>query len=139
MWKLPAQGGGKPVQITRHGGFAPVESADGKFVYYSKNENARGLWKIPVEGGEETLVLEALELGFWGCWDLAGGGIYFGTSRPSIDFLSFATGRVKQVARLEAQFRLWTPGLSLSPDGRSILYTQFERPNSDITLVENFR
>jgi hypothetical protein len=30
-------------------------------------------------------------------------------------------------------------GLSLSPDGRSLLYAQYDQQSSDSMLVENFR
>jgi hypothetical protein len=45
---------------TRNGGNLPYESDDGKFVYFGKavaRGYAQGLWRIPVDGGEETLVL----------------------------------------------------------------------------------
>jgi hypothetical protein len=31
------------------------------------------------------------------------------------------------------------PGLAVSPDKRTILYTQWDASDSDIVLVENFR
>jgi hypothetical protein len=72
-------------------------------------------------------------------------GIYFLTAekvaRPAIEFFSFSTGRVTEVAALTKPFKPWTnpDGLSVSPDGRWILYTQEDRTDSDIMLVENFR
>ena len=54
----------------------------------------------------------------------------------SIQFLRFATGAVEHV--LDFEGIPWS-GLSVSPDGRSILYTQMDPPEIDITLVENFR
>ena len=35
VWKIPADGG-DAIQVTRDGGFAPLESPDGKFIYYTK-------------------------------------------------------------------------------------------------------
>ena len=72
-------------------------------------------------------------------------GIYFLTAenlaRPAIEFFSFTTGRVTEVATLAKPFRPWTnpEGLSVSPDGRWILCTQPDREDTDIMLVENFR
>jgi len=42
---------------------------------------------------------------------------------------------------LAKPFKPWTnpEGLSVSPDGRWILYTQEDRADMDILLVENFR
>jgi hypothetical protein len=33
----------------------------------------------------------------------------------------------------------YEPGMAVSPDGRSLLYTQEDERSSDIMLVENFR
>jgi hypothetical protein len=58
------------------------------------------------------------------------------TDRKSpIQFLSFATAKVKTVAPISYPFE----GLSVSPDGRSILFSQYEESGSDLMLVENFR
>ena len=46
--------------MTRKGGFAPVESPDGNFLYYAKALVATSVWKVPVEGGEETEILESV-------------------------------------------------------------------------------
>ena len=52
IWKQPAQGGAA-VQVTKmKGGSEAFESADGKFVFYAK-EDAPGIWKVPVEGGRK--------------------------------------------------------------------------------------
>jgi Tol biopolymer transport system component len=58
VWKLPANGG-DAIQVTRNGGFGPRQSPDGKFLYYAKALFATSLWRIPVEGGPETKVLES--------------------------------------------------------------------------------
>jgi hypothetical protein len=47
----------------------------------------------------------------------------------------FATGALKQIATTKGLF----VGLTISPDRRSILYSQFDQPGSDLMLVENFR
>jgi eukaryotic-like serine/threonine-protein kinase len=144
IWKVPADGG-EARQVTKGGGSLAYESMDGKFLYYTKGRNMAGIWRVPVEGGEETLVLDTHKAGYWSAWTLVEQGIYFVTAeqpaRPAIEFFSFRTGRVTRVAALEKPFRPWTNpnGLSASPDGRWILYTQEDRADMDIMLVENFR
>jgi hypothetical protein len=66
-------------------------------------------------------------------------GVYFipgpgADLKFSIQFLSFATGKVKTVAPIGPPWE----GLSVSPDGRSLLFTQFDEGGSDLMLVENF-
>ncbi len=74
-------------------------------------------------------------------FSLVNEGIYFipepGADRKSsIQFLSFATGKVKTVAPMSGPP---SEGLSVSPDGRSLLFSQFDEAGSDLMLVENFR
>jgi Tol biopolymer transport system component len=139
IWKMPAEGG-QLTQVTSQGGFEGLESPDGKFFYYAKGRRLPGIWRIPVEGGTETPVLDHHQAGFWRVWTVTEQGIYFATaenpSRPLIEFFSFATGQVTQIAALEKPFYL---GLSVSPDGRWLIYSQLDQSGSDIMLMENFR
>jgi Tol biopolymer transport system component/predicted Ser/Thr protein kinase len=135
VWKMPSSGG-EAVQVTRKGGFDPFESLDGKVVYYEKDN---GLWKVPVEGGAETRVLESIN--DFGNFALVEEGIYFipaanSATDSSIQFFSFATGKIKQIARIEKPTDM---GLSVSPDRRWILCSQIDQVGSDLMLVENFR
>ncbi len=139
VWKLPS-GGGQAVQVTRGGGFVALESLDGKTLYYAKGLSVPGLWKVPVEGGEEIPVVEQLDGGYWGYWDIAKDGIYFYDAKTkAIEFFSFATRELAKVAVPEIKPPRIDPGLSVSPDGRWILYAQVDQVDSDIMLVENFR
>jgi hypothetical protein len=139
---VPAAGG-KAVQITKRGGFAAFESHDGKSLYYAKGIRLDGLWRVPVNGGEETPVLDFPKASFWGYWALAKTGIYFVNTearpQPALQFLSFAAGRVVHVATLDRKPVPFVSGIAVSPEGSRILYTQEDRRSSDIMLVENFR
>ena len=141
VWKVPAEGG-EAVQVTKHGGFAAYEAPDGKFVYYTKIDRP-GLWRVAVEGGEEAPVLDHPKLGYWGWWAVVNEGIYFINvemkQHPVIEFFSFATGRVRQIATMEKEAVMAGPGLAISPDRRWILYAQVDQSGGDIILVENIR
>src|SRR5438552_88388 len=56
IWKVPSEGG-PALQVTRQGGFEGFESADGRFFYYAKGRAMPGIWRAPVAGGDESLVL----------------------------------------------------------------------------------
>jgi len=138
IWKIPANGG-EAMQVSRNGGGVPRESPDGKFIYYA---SCPALWRIPTEGGAATKVLDPLpsfrNLGIMNT------GLYFipPQERPmssSIRFLSFATNKIRDVAKLE-NFRDMgeAGGLTVSPDGRSILYTQIDQASIELMMVENF-
>jgi serine/threonine protein kinase len=138
VWKVPV-GGGKATQITRQGGYGPIESRDGKFLYYVKRYGGPGgLWRVPAAGGDEIELIP--DLRSWACFEVAPDGIYYiptgGPGNYAIRFLDLATGKTRQVAVLPKP-PAW--GLSLSPDGRHLLYSQTDQTGSDLVLVENFR
>lgn len=141
-WKVPAAGG-QAMQVTKQGGFEAFESPDGKLLYYTKGRGAGGIWRMPVEGGEEMQVPELLNAGYCRYWAVLDDGIYFvsqeASSRPAIKFFSFATHRVTPIGVLEREPLQGPPGLTVSPDGRWVLYVQVDQSISDIMLVENFR
>src|SRR5262249_47982054 len=64
IWKVPAAGG-SAIQITTGGGFDNVESQDGKFLYYSKQRGQPGIWRVPVGGGKEEMVVDHHRAGLW--------------------------------------------------------------------------
>ena len=142
IWKVPADGG-QAVQVTQQGGFEAFESPDGTQLYYTKGRGPGGIWQAPVAGGEERQVPELLGAGYWRYWAVLADGIYFvspaAAARPALKFYSFATRRVTQLGALERDPLQGPPGLTVSPDGRSILYAQTDQSISDIMLVENFR
>ena len=145
VWKMPSQGGAA-VQLTRHGGFAAFESPDGKFVYYIKNSEVNGIWQVPVEGGEETLLFESLNSSWWGNWAVVSDGIYFVSSKTkddvSIEFFSFATHRIVTITKIAGLKRemVAATALAVSPDRRSILFDEAVGFSSgSLLLVENFQ
>jgi dipeptidyl aminopeptidase/acylaminoacyl peptidase len=139
IWKMRSDGSGA-VQVTKRGGLAALESTDGKFLYYSKGSaHGPSLWRVPVDGGEEVEVLEGVS--DWSTFALTDRGIFFipkrePTAGASIQFLSFAAGTIKEVASILKPVFV---GLTISPNGQSLLYTQIDQEGSDLMLVENFR
>ena len=76
LWKTQLSGG-SPVQVTKNGGVFAAESTDGRFLYYSKYESP-GVWRMPLNGGEEIRVLDQQPAGEdWWNWGLTRSGIYF--------------------------------------------------------------
>jgi Tol biopolymer transport system component len=135
VWKIP-EAGGDAIQVTQDGGFAPLESPDGKFIYYTKALFDTSVWRLPVAGGQATKVLENLSV--YENLVLVNKGIYFIPSKDrdfSIQFLDFATNHTKRVASSGKPFDI---GLALSPDGRWILSSQVEHVGAELRLVENF-
>ncbi len=148
LWKIPSEGG-QPIQLTRNGGGVSFADDGGRFVYYARpgaSESTRDIWSVPVDGGEERLVLEGRVLRGMQ-WSLWKGHIFYitrgGAEGPSIEMFDLTTRKTTRLVSLGANARIsqalpiWD-GLTVSPDGRWVLYTQLD-VTSDIMLVENFR
>lgn len=139
VWRKAAAKDGQPFQMTRNGGEFEYESSDRQFIYYmkptSEDPEVRSLWKMPIRGGPERELLEAV---FDDCFDFVNDGIYFiaNQRRPQVQFLSFATGRIGTVATLPPGMLAW--GFSVSPDARALLYSQFVPFRADLMLVEGY-
>jgi eukaryotic-like serine/threonine-protein kinase len=138
IWKVPA-GGGNAVQVTKQGGDSALESTDGHCLYYTKYD-VPGVWKMPMDGGEEARILME---GEFPDWALLPGGIclFKPTANPAtIDFFDFATQRLRHLSTVDTGYSVPGPrGFAVSPDGKWVLYTRVDQLDSDIVLVENFR
>jgi len=140
IWKEPAAGG-IAVEVTKSGGEEAFESADGRFVYWAKLSTP-GIWRVPVKGGEESRVLDASTESLW---ILADQGICFfdlnNPTGPALKFFGFASSKTTLLRQFTKDTRIDTisTALSVSPDGRWILYTQLDQGGGNLILVENFR
>ena len=144
IWKIPSQGG-KPVPLTRHGGFEGFESIDGKCLYYSKSEEHSGIWKMDLSSGSEAPVPELSGTGDYRQWALGGTGIFFVpydeafSKDAAVRFFDFATRRIVRVGTVGTLATAGPGALAVSPDETRLLYVHMERDNRNIMLVENFR
>lgn len=139
IWKIPSKGG-NALQLTRQGGFAGFESADGSSFYYAKTKFDPDIWRIQLPDGQESMVSSRIHLQQWTGWALSDKGIFFvregPDAHPVLRFFDFATSRVKEVASLEKQ--PWPLWISASTDGRFVAYQQVDMAVSNIMLLDNF-
>lgn len=139
IWKVPFAGG-TPQQVTTQGGFIARDSADGKWIYYTKSD-APGIWRIAATGGVESSVINQPPLGFWGYWTLSNDNLYYldsSSSKPELrayDPASRRPSRVYALDHLPPSFA----GLTVSPDKKWLLFTDLSDSGSHITLATNFR
>jgi Tol biopolymer transport system component len=135
IWKMPASGGAA-TRLTKNGGAIALESPDGKHVFYTKTTE-RGLWSLSLASGEESKVASDT-VGFQ-CFAVGKRGVYFersgGSSRFVISYMSFSDRIARDVTTIAAPVG---DGLTVSPDERSIVYSQIDHSGNDLFLVENF-
>jgi Tol biopolymer transport system component len=141
VWKV-ATNGGDAVQVTRHGGFDPIESPDGQWLYFTQDRGSSHIWRIPITGGEETPVFDFHQRNYSRLWVVASDGIYFAVpespTRSNIKFFDFATSSEKIIAEVDVTLRNSVSGLSLSPDGKWLLFPVITQRGSDLMMIENF-
>lgn len=131
--------GGEPQQLPGGRGILPEESPDGEWLYYSsRTGQTPSLYRIPSTGGESTQVLAGVEERNYvplndGIW-------YFTPNTKDgsrLEYYDFSTKSSRTVFRTSRPVFV---GMTLSPDGRRLLFTQTDRnPSRDLMLVDNFR
>ncbi|HKM49381.1 MAG TPA: winged helix-turn-helix domain-containing protein [Terriglobales bacterium] len=143
VWKRTVDGG-QPVQVTSDGGFAALESSNGKSIYYTKFDEG-GIRQVPADGGQEIKVTDEPPKGFWGYFAVGPDGLYFlgDTGTPpkhhaGFKFFDFATRKVTALGDMEKSPFEGAPGLSVSPDGKYLLYVQLDEARNSLMMAENF-
>jgi Tol biopolymer transport system component len=138
IYRCPASGG-DAIALSRETGVSPQESFDGKTAYFASTFSKPVLRKVSLLALPNTASdVDGLpRLSHAGLWTLSPGGIYFVPSEAprSLRYFDFASKQPRPVFDLDEYFG---SGLSISPDGRWVLYSQISDINSDIMLVDHF-
>jgi Tol biopolymer transport system component len=146
IWKVPPSGG-DAVPVTTTLGYAPQESPDGAHLYYVESiATPSALWRIPVAGGAPVKVLDdvllsnfaVLERGIYYIDQPSRGGILtidVPAGETRLRYFDFANAQSVTVARNLGALDV---PLTVSADGRTILYPRVESSVDDLMLVENF-
>ena len=136
IWRGRTDGSGALQQITWNGGEEGYESHDGKTFYFTRARAIKGVWAVPVDGGDERLLLPDVRFGYWG---VAGGGIYFleimsHSNQHVVKRYAFRSGQTEQLRSVAVPGE--TNGFRVSGDGRSILWSQSDRDDDSVMVVD---
>ena len=135
VWRVPAAGGAEE-RITHQGGTLAYESIDGRTLYFLRGYGDAPLLSLPLAGGTERQIVACAHFGF----DVGPGGVYYvecpsaPTMEASLVLWDPATGRGRPLGKLGGSF-----SLAVSPDGRTILYSKWVNPGTNVMMIENFR
>jgi hypothetical protein len=119
-------------------GTFPQESFDGKVLYFATRNVNTGLSMLSLNGAfPESTVKGLPPIIQENLWTVVPGGIYFVPvdAPTSLHFFDLATVKIRQIFEAQKDFG---DGLSVSPDGRWLLYSQIDDENSAIMLVDHF-
>jgi hypothetical protein len=109
---------------------------DGKTLFAGGGRLGSPLFALPLAGGPARKLLDCVS-GY--SFAVAQGGLYYAACTRGPDtqlhLLHPATGKDSVVGTLQ-KFRF---RMTVSPDGKTILYTSETRSGSDLMLVEGFR
>jgi Tol biopolymer transport system component len=139
FYRCPVQGGDAAILAASQDIIEPIESADGKILYFpSRNVNAL-IMMLPLDRADAAPqpVAGMPNLSVEHQWAVVTSGIYFvpQTAPRTICFYDFATGHTREIFKTDREL---SDGISVSPDGRYMLYSQLDENNSNIMLVNNF-
>ena len=140
VYRCPASGGDAVLLAKDINAINPRESLDGKTVYFASDHDRSTLKKValPAQPDTESKVDGMPRISEAELWTISRGGIYFvpADAPRSLRYFDFATRQVRPIFEVDKDF---STGLSVSPDGRWILYSLVGHQSSDIMIVDHFQ
>lgn len=150
VWRLPMGGEtageetvGQPVLVAANA-FRAAESSDGKWLVVAVRDDDTPLLAQPVAAGlEGTAARQVVECALARSVTRGPDGIYYvgcplGAPEGPLMRLDPATGVSRRVAMVKTGGG-FVPGMTVSPDGRLILFASLVTDGGDLFLIESFR
>ena len=129
-----------PVQVTVDQGRNGFESADSRFLYYTKSDR---IWRKDLISGNESIVSELSDFPIARYWYLSTDSIYFVSENNNasivVNRFNLNTKKIEEIRRLAGYRSRWTPGLAVSPDQKYLAVSFITYRTGDVTLIEHWR
>jgi serine/threonine protein kinase/WD40 repeat protein len=146
VWRVPAAGG-EAERVTHGGGFVSFESIDGKTLFFMRRMDPSPLLALPLAGGPEREIAKCVSIFAVGPAGLyseecsaehhAFNGPVMGLPETPLFLRDPMTGQGRLLGNLDGADG--GAGLTVSPDGRAILFTKSVGAAADLMMIENFR
>ena len=138
LYRCPAAGGDATLLAASQDVRLPIESSDGKWLYILSSDSSMTMLALDRLDATPQQVPQMPKITQDAKCALTPNGIYFSplNAPRSISFYDFATRETRVIFRADKDLE---EGMSISPDGRYLLYSQIDQANADIMLVNNFR
>jgi Tol biopolymer transport system component len=139
-YRCPASGGDAIALSRDIYGAKVLESFDARKAFFATHDPGSTQLRevsLDTQPGVATDTIQGAFVKDYTTWTLVPGGIYFVPAKAprSLRYFDFAMKQIRTVFELDKDF---SEGLSVSPDGRWILYAQVDEEDSDIMLVDHF-
>jgi len=136
IFRIPASGGSEE-RLTQKGTGPADEAPDGKTLFFQRDSGETPLLALPLAGSAEQTIIDCVY--GWGFTVGPAGVYHLGCKADQravpLYLLDLATGRDRLLGKLERP----ETGITVSPDGKTILYTKLVGEGSDLMMIENFR
>ena len=137
IWRVPVEGG-TATKIVAEGDL-PIPSPDGTHLFFRKfGLGSVSIMRVRLDGSDlQTMqVLPVADSSV--AWWPSGDGLYI-LSAPAgvsqIEYLDIATGKRTLIYTLPKRALDWIGGLSVSSDGKWLLYTEIDEQKADLYLL----
>ena len=138
IWRTSAAGG-DATQITFGGGRAPLPSADGRHLFYSRNEMLR---QFDLQTGNDQAIPELDGIKVERHWHQAGEHIYYAlpksNQKPAIYRFNLRSRKTDKILDLEGTLSISVPGISVSSDESRIAYSSISYWHGDILMFKGY-
>ncbi len=146
IWKVSSEGG-RAVRIAATEATYPQESSDGQYLYFARKKR---LWRANPDGSAEQPMAGMPELqDNEDTWAPTASGIYFmadvnqqtdsAKHQTDVAFFDFNSRKIRTIFTLDKFQPGWSGGVSVSKDGKWLLYPQLDGLSSDLMMIENWK
>ncbi len=126
--------GGSSVLVINDVTSDAIESFDGSTLFFGRRP---GIWWVPIAGGEPKLVPQLADVNYRRFVTMSRKGLWWiSNDAAHINFFELGTSVVHPVVGLSRPLPIGTPSCSVTPDGRSLIYSTVDDSGSDLMLLE---
>jgi len=140
VWRVPVDPNSsqEPSMLTAEGGVVAREDATGKFLYFTRRHEA-GFWRLDLASNQVDQIYPDLpRRGHWANWDLWTEGMItmnYDENGPRIVNIDLSTSQLTVVSTVP---NISVPSLTVTADGRTIMYARIENNVGDLMLIKDF-
>jgi Tol biopolymer transport system component len=139
LFRCPAGGADATLLVESMELTNEIESSDGKLLYFPWYFGDANMMTLALDraGALPQQVPRIAKIFDQSQWTVVPEGIYFTPqdNPRSICYYDFATKNAREIFKVDKDL---AAGMSISPDGRYMLYSQFDENNASIMLFNNF-